>query len=254
MKTDLTQQRRLAAQALAEEAVEYAGRNYIPRGVVEERLKLYGNPVGQILSEYLRGESAPSLAGIRSLEDRLARLVGRHARKIEVAEYDPYYQQFYQSFWDAENQVSITQYPSDAPIIQLKKLADAVPSVYSRKLLAAMQDPDMGFVQITADGRPLVPRFDPPGGKWAASRRTKKLREPQRQGVEDWATAEFIDSPMESENGSSRARHVFSKEFKIEAVKQVRKQGIPAAQVARDLDVHESDLRKWMRYQEYNPT
>ena len=35
------------------------------------------------------------------------------------------------------------------------------------------------------------------------------------------------------------ARRVFSKEFKLEAVKRVREQGITAAQARRDLGVHE---------------
>ena len=35
------------------------------------------------------------------------------------------------------------------------------------------------------------------------------------------------------------ARRVFSKEFKLEAVKRVRERGITAAQARRDLGVHE---------------
>jgi transposase len=42
-------------------------------------------------------------------------------------------------------------------------------------------------------------------------------------------------------------RRRFSREFKLEAVKLVRERGVAAAQVARDLDVHENVLRKWVR-------
>ena len=42
-------------------------------------------------------------------------------------------------------------------------------------------------------------------------------------------------------------RRRFSREFKLEAVKLVRERGVAAAQAARDLDVHENVLRKWLR-------
>jgi transposase len=42
-------------------------------------------------------------------------------------------------------------------------------------------------------------------------------------------------------------RRKFSREFKIEAVKLVKQRGVSAAQVARDLDVHENVLRKWIK-------
>ena len=42
-------------------------------------------------------------------------------------------------------------------------------------------------------------------------------------------------------------RRVFSREFKIEAVKLVRDRGVAVAQACRDLDVAESVLRRWMR-------
>ena len=42
-------------------------------------------------------------------------------------------------------------------------------------------------------------------------------------------------------------RRRFSREFKLEAVKLVRERGVAAAQAARDLDVHENVLRKWVR-------
>ena len=42
-------------------------------------------------------------------------------------------------------------------------------------------------------------------------------------------------------------RRRFDRAFKLEAVKVVRERGVSAAQAARDLDVHENVLRKWVR-------
>ena len=42
-------------------------------------------------------------------------------------------------------------------------------------------------------------------------------------------------------------RREFTREFKLEAVKLVKERGVTAAQAARDLDVHENVLRKWVR-------
>jgi transposase len=42
-------------------------------------------------------------------------------------------------------------------------------------------------------------------------------------------------------------RRRFSREFKIEAIKLVRERRVSAAQAARDLDVHENVLRKWVK-------
>ena len=42
-------------------------------------------------------------------------------------------------------------------------------------------------------------------------------------------------------------RRQFSREFKLEAVKLVTQRGVSVAQTARDLDVHENVLRKWVR-------
>lgn len=42
-------------------------------------------------------------------------------------------------------------------------------------------------------------------------------------------------------------RRKFGREFKLEAVKLVRARGVSVAQAARDLDVHENVLRKWVR-------
>ncbi|VVE54963.1 transposase [Pandoraea fibrosis] len=43
------------------------------------------------------------------------------------------------------------------------------------------------------------------------------------------------------------SRRQFSREFKVEAVKLIKERGVSVAQAARDLDVHESVLRKWVR-------
>jgi transposase len=42
-------------------------------------------------------------------------------------------------------------------------------------------------------------------------------------------------------------RRKFSREFKLEAVKLVTQLGVPEPQAAKDLDVLENVLRKWMR-------
>jgi transposase len=42
-------------------------------------------------------------------------------------------------------------------------------------------------------------------------------------------------------------RRKFSREFKVEAVKLVRDRGVSVAQAARDLDVHENVMRKWVK-------
>ena len=42
-------------------------------------------------------------------------------------------------------------------------------------------------------------------------------------------------------------RRSFSREFKVEAVRLVRDRRVSAAQAARDLDVHENLLRKWVK-------
>ena len=42
-------------------------------------------------------------------------------------------------------------------------------------------------------------------------------------------------------------RRQFSREFKVEAVKLVKERGVAVAQAARDLDVHENVLRKWVQ-------
>ena len=42
-------------------------------------------------------------------------------------------------------------------------------------------------------------------------------------------------------------RRKFSREFKVEAVRLVKERGVYVAQAARDLDVHENVLRKWVK-------
>jgi transposase len=48
-------------------------------------------------------------------------------------------------------------------------------------------------------------------------------------------------------------RRRFDRAFKLEAVKLVRDRGVSAAQAARDLDVHENVLRKWVKEFTANP-
>jgi len=42
-------------------------------------------------------------------------------------------------------------------------------------------------------------------------------------------------------------RRKFGREFKIEAVRLIRERGVSVSQAARDLDVHENVLRKWVK-------
>ena len=43
------------------------------------------------------------------------------------------------------------------------------------------------------------------------------------------------------------ARRIFSREFKVEAVRLVHELGVSVAQAARDLDLHENMLRRWVK-------
>lgn len=43
------------------------------------------------------------------------------------------------------------------------------------------------------------------------------------------------------------ARRQFSREFKLEAVRLVKERGVSVPQAARDLNVHQNVLRKWVR-------
>ena len=49
-------------------------------------------------------------------------------------------------------------------------------------------------------------------------------------------------------------RRKFGREFKIEAVRLIKQRGVSAAQAARDLDVHENVLRKWVKEFAADPT
>ncbi len=42
-------------------------------------------------------------------------------------------------------------------------------------------------------------------------------------------------------------RRKFRREFKVEAVRLIKEGGVAVAQAARDLDVHENVLRKWVK-------
>jgi transposase len=42
-------------------------------------------------------------------------------------------------------------------------------------------------------------------------------------------------------------RRRFTREFKVEAVRLVREHGVAVKQAARDLNVHENVLRKWVK-------
>ena len=49
-------------------------------------------------------------------------------------------------------------------------------------------------------------------------------------------------------------RRVFSREFKLEAVKLARDRAVAIAQAARDLDVHVNVLRKWVKDEAGDPS
>ena len=48
-------------------------------------------------------------------------------------------------------------------------------------------------------------------------------------------------------------RRKFSREFKLEAVKMVKDRGVALKQVARDLDLNENMLRRWIRESTEDP-
>ena len=48
-------------------------------------------------------------------------------------------------------------------------------------------------------------------------------------------------------------RRRFGREFKIEAVRLVRERKVSVAQAARDLDVHETALHRWVKQMEADP-
>lgn len=42
-------------------------------------------------------------------------------------------------------------------------------------------------------------------------------------------------------------RRKFTREFKLEAVRLIKERGVPVTQASRDLGVHQTVLRKWVR-------
>jgi len=48
-------------------------------------------------------------------------------------------------------------------------------------------------------------------------------------------------------------RRMFSREFKLEAVRLVRERGVSMSQAARDLDLHVNVLRKWVSDHDADP-
>lgn len=48
-------------------------------------------------------------------------------------------------------------------------------------------------------------------------------------------------------------RRSFSREFKLEVLRLIKDQGVVVAPAARDLDVHEIALRKWIRAAKADP-
>lgn len=49
------------------------------------------------------------------------------------------------------------------------------------------------------------------------------------------------------------ARRSFSREFKLEAVRLVEDRGVTVSQAARDLDIHDNVLRRWVRQYREDP-
>ena len=49
------------------------------------------------------------------------------------------------------------------------------------------------------------------------------------------------------------AKRIFSREFKLEAVRLVTERGVSIAQASRDLGLHANVLRKWVRDVEADP-
>lgn len=49
-------------------------------------------------------------------------------------------------------------------------------------------------------------------------------------------------------------KRVFSREFKLEAVRLVRERGVAKSHAARELGVHVNVLRKWLKDYEADPT
>lgn len=179
MKSNLTEARRTAAQALAEEAVASGQQRGLSRSEVEEILGLVGNPIGQLLSEYLRGETAPSLAGLLRLESRVASLSQRRPRGLQVVEIDPAFGRFIDSCWDESRGTNVTFAPPSAPLHDFTVLADVSAGLKSRDLLRRASEPEMALFAITADGELLFPKYDPPGARRSSSCRSAAGKMPE---------------------------------------------------------------------------
>ena len=50
------------------------------------------------------------------------------------------------------------------------------------------------------------------------------------------------------------ARRIFSREFKVEAVRLVQERGVSIAQASRDLDLNDNVLRRWIREMSSDPS
>lgn len=50
------------------------------------------------------------------------------------------------------------------------------------------------------------------------------------------------------------ARRIFSREFKVEAVRLVQERGVSIAQASRDLDINDNVLRRWIREMSSDPS
>lgn len=185
MESNLTKARRMAAQALAEEGISAGLQRGLPRSEVEEILGLVGNPLGQVLSEYLRGETAPSLAGLLRLESRVALLSQRRPRGLQVVEIDPAFCRFIESYWDEYRGANVTFVPPSAPLHDFTVLANVSAGLKSRDLLRRASEPEMAVFAITADGELLFPKYDPPGARRPSSGRSAagKMPEIDRSGM-----------------------------------------------------------------------
>ena len=49
------------------------------------------------------------------------------------------------------------------------------------------------------------------------------------------------------EPAGGMTRRIFSRAFKLEAVRLIQERGVSVAQAARDLDLHENMLRRWAK-------
>lgn len=50
------------------------------------------------------------------------------------------------------------------------------------------------------------------------------------------------------------ARRIFSREFKVEALRLVQERGVSIAQASRDLDLNDNVLRRWIREMSSDPS